>query len=879
MPRNRLSAVLALSMLAFAGTQGAQAEEAAPPGFAKKPSVAKSGGGCTIAFAADRATDVAVWIEDAKGQIVRHLAAGALGDKAPAPLKAGALEQSLTWDGKDDDGQPARSGPFLARVALGLKASWGGTAFDDNSGPNHITGVESMAVGPDGRLYVMDNRAGWLYWPAHALHVFRRDGAYERTIKPFAPALGFERAKATGAFLDEAGTIVPLIYRTQGMTFYAFEDEPGAQMAFADGKLFLTVVPSQAPKENNPAYRGWAPHLAALETDGGLAFESYAGPALGNYLWGQNYLAASGDGAALYLTGFGKGAQWDKVAQSVHAVFRVPANTRGPAEVFFGDPKAEGADGTHLNNPRGLAIDGKGHLLVADYGNNRVLALKEADASVAGAFAVPAPEWIGADPNTSAVYVISAGALLKFSAWKEGKEVARLPLPPQRNKDPRGRWTGALDAAAKPPVVWLGSNWTHPALLRVEDNGAAFGALAPAGNYASPRQWRPTADPTKRLVGCMTGGTFDVIDETSGETKRVKGAWGEGVTHRLGPDGCFYIQHHNQGVHRFDPDGRLKPFEATANLPDKVVAGALPDRAGSTGTTAWERDFYVDRKNDLYVKVRGTAYHGLMHVDVFGQDGSLKRTVIHGVTDGSYGPRVDAAGNLYMMECIKPVGQSFPELFVPHATDRMLKHWYDWIYGSIVKFGPQGGNLVLKTRDPAKDRPRADPVKLPDSAPREKVYATFRGDENTVQGALWMHPGVAHCGDMGVTGGGEHCHCTGCDFDIDGFARIFAPDNGRQRVTVLDSNGNVVLNFGAYGNQDYCGPDSYVFDLKENCYRPRKDDDPKDLASPFASPEIAFAWIVGLAVTDRHAYVCDSLNRRMLRVKLGYRTEESVPVP
>ena len=63
------------------------------------------------------------WLFDAGGAIVRHLAAGVLGENAPEPLKASSLEQTLVWDGKDDDGLPAAGGPFTVRVALALRAS------------------------------------------------------------------------------------------------------------------------------------------------------------------------------------------------------------------------------------------------------------------------------------------------------------------------------------------------------------------------------------------------------------------------------------------------------------------------------------------------------------------------------------------------------------------------------------------------------------------------------------------------------------------------------------------------------------------------------------------------------------------------------------
>jgi hypothetical protein len=178
-----------------------------------------------------------------------------------------------------------------------------------------------------------------------------------------------------------------------------------------------------------------------------------------------------------------------------------------------------------------------------------------------------------------------------------------------------------------------------------------------------------------------------------------------------------------------------------------------------------------------------------------------------------------------------------------------------------------------------KDQPSIGLMSLPDTMKKEEVYGTFRTMGKTyLQGAKWWYFGVAHLGDMGVWGGGNHCHCTGCDFDVDNFGRVFAPDNGRQRVTVLDTNGNVILHFGAYGNQNYCGPDSYVVDPKTKLLRPPKPDDPKDIMRPFASPEVAFNFIIGLAVTERHAHVADCANRRMLRCKLGYAAQETCEI-
>ena len=74
------------------------------------------------------------------------------------------------------------------------------------------------------------------------------------------------------------------------------------------------------------------------------------------------------------------------------------------------------------------------------------------------------------------------------------------------------------------------------------------------------------------------------------------------------------------------------------------------------------------------------------------------------------------------------------------------------------------------------------------------------------------------------------------------------------------------------------GPDSPVIDPKTGKLRPRQADDPKDLKSPFAEPELAFARLVGIGATDRYIYTGDSLNRRLLRLKITYAAEETCEI-
>ena len=56
------------------------------PAFAIEPAVTKIGNGFKIAFAVTKPTDVEVSILNVKGEVVRHLAAGALGAKGAPPM-------------------------------------------------------------------------------------------------------------------------------------------------------------------------------------------------------------------------------------------------------------------------------------------------------------------------------------------------------------------------------------------------------------------------------------------------------------------------------------------------------------------------------------------------------------------------------------------------------------------------------------------------------------------------------------------------------------------------------------------------------------------------------------------------------------------------
>ena len=232
------------------------------------------------------------------------------------------------------------------------------------------------------------------------------------------------------------------------------------------------------------------------------------------------------------------------------------------------------------------------------------------------------------------------------------------------------------------------------------------------------------------------------------------------------------------------------------------------------------------------------------------------------MSDGAQGPRLDSAGNLYIAESIKPVGEPFPEFFKGRLPDVKVDlksdvvGQYRWMYGSVVKFGPAGGAVWFPIANPKTDLyPYDGEAKLPPDQPKVKVD-TVSGDRVMVragelQGAEWLRSGASYILDMQPSCN-RRCHCTATGFDVDEYGRTFYTDQGRFRVVVLDTSGNELLAVGGYGNQDSFGKEG--------------------------TAQVAFNWFTGLAASDRYIYVADGSNLRIVRLAIKHAAEQTCAV-
>lgn len=176
---------------------------------------------------------------------------------------------------------------------------------------------------------------------------------------------------------------------------------------------------------------------------------------------------------------------------------------------------------------------------------------------------------------------------------------------------------------------------------------------------------------------------------------------------------------------------------------------------------------------------------------------------------------------------------------------------------TLVKFKPGKGKVLF----------RSDRVDIPlarEAAPKRPPDAAAVGyGAGWAENAEWLYGGVGANGF--IPHWAPNCSCWNARPALDLFARSFVTELARSRVAVLDTNGNLIMRIGKYGNVD--------------------DGVPLVRAGGPASPrsvggdEVALAKPAYVAAhTDRRLFISDYGNYRILAVKLGYESEATVPL-
>ncbi len=819
--------------------------------FEAAPQASRKGEQTELRFTLQAGTDVEIAVLDGKDRIVRHLAAGVLGGKnpPPPPLQQG-LAQRLLWDGKDDRGKPAQSGPFRFRVRAGTSVQFGRLIGDSPYTGNVVAmpyraPVNGLVTDNEGNLYVLMMSAVGSHgnsgmWPWH-LRKFDREGNYLKTVLPYPPstrpdrASGFRLLDVPDRFVPALHTslypvfavlgneIVPRLYKGR----IAFVRSETRQLNFlaVDGSNQLQTVTSW-PAEAKLKCPHWLDIQTAFSPDGRYAYyanvagTAYDGKKPGdidpNWPQGRIYRQDLTQESAVPEKFFDLTLpDWEKTKYWMPSAW---------------DKKTASA---------GLDVDATGNVLVCDLVNQQVVEISPQGKQLS-VTPVSWPDRVFVSRKTGDLYVISRkvsrgevppGVLSKITGrGKAARVVAEMPL--------KGTIGGGatLDESGKLPILWLAGNAprdrkadspTVSQLLRIEDRGKELIVTGDRFLNRDPEAIGFVAymDVDRETELVYVTGSGSIVRRFHGETGKGETLPFKAVDVAIGPGGDIYAWgtgRYDGPIARFGRDGSPRPLEATG----KHVFGFLSGRAGR-GQVVCGLDV------DLQGRVHATFGSNDCHVRVYDEKGELVdyprkqrsalelgRTEVPAAITGAVGyggsVRVDNGGNIYLLQ------QGVPKDY-PTPTGFEKLGGYRESIGTIYKFPPTGGEVK-----------------------------TTGSEVKAVVGSVARYSG---CGPISRWNAVGACACTKPRFDVDGFGRLYIPNALTFTVSLRDNADNEIVTFGGYGNFDCQGPQS-----KE------------------AEPAIPLGWPVTAGASDRFIYVGDALNHRIVRVDRKYAAAVTVNI-
>ena len=488
---------------------------------------------------------------------------------------------------------------------------------------------------------------------------------------------------------------------------------------------------------------------------------------------------------------------------------------------------------------------------------------------------MPWPERIHVDEKTGAFYLIirtmpprDGYAPLKLAKvtgrGPAGKIVAKMPLK-------RGLGSAsALGIIKGKPVLWIGGSG---ATICVRDAGTSF---QPVETGFKPKP-NGQLDWNRITVDLNTDEVY-----TSNGTNllyRYNGLTGEGglltvnkkpfhgVDVAVGVKGLLYVRtgtSYSGPFQRFTHDLKPAPFPSGSHVLSPYIysrygvgncekgVGVGPNgRSYVNFMYGWNLYFIAgfgpDGKPIKTAYLDGkVGYAGAKDKKKSKYPKDLVSAVVGPVPASSGGIRVDLDGNIYLGLRLRPKG------FTPPAGFEKDPAYANWT-GSIVKFGPKGGTC-LGMKDAQSHLP---------NAPR--IEAVHGRSKFTLENALAIYGGTGPISGGGWGGGGSCCVCRVPRFGVDRHGRVSFANAVTCAVTFMDNAGNIILEFGKYGNFDsqFINPNT---------------EQGKDKKPTVGVPEFPLAWPTGVGATDGYFYVNDTYNRRILRADKTFVLDETVSI-
>ena len=915
--------------------------------FTETPTVRRDGDRIDIAFAVKGYCDVTVAIEDADGRIVRHLASGVLGPNAPEPFQKGTLRQQVRWNGKNDRGVYLDDKDSLTvRVSLGLRPRFERTLYHS---PYKRLGRGTICLEADREgFYVYDVNG------TETIRLYGHDGAYRRTVYPF-PADRIDQVKMPRRSYPD-GITVPAKRAYFLATLFTGRESGGVEstMRISSEASALTC------RDGWMALAGV--RVNRFRTDGTTGGLDLWGPRvdfppINYYLPKQVHaMALSPDHKVLYLTHHTwlRPMGWCPFREAwwAHCVFRMEFAKDDKPAVFVGHPTNRGSDAKHIDHPADVRVDKGGRVYVADHVNNRVQIFSP-EAALLKTLKVEGPAKLRFHQKTGELYVFSwfLGRQPRAPQSRNVKPLLRVfgpypkldlrktyPLPrlygyqtkSQRNSVVGQAYRIALDTWVDPPrlMAVIGRD-RYPQLFELREDGFveirnllndARKARIPLGPAGLQRQ-RMFVDHTRNKLWLFDGGKNTsvavVIDPETGRCTRRELPMGASDM-AISPDGTFYLRTGTM-VGRYNPDTwREIPFyygeerltkwsyntkgawlKSGLRLPSVKTSphwhhGGMDVNAhgdilvtcyNPNGTKMKLRKGKQDKMQEKAKGLETVFFAGRLgfgrELHVWDERGRVKYLdILAGSTEQTAGVGLDEHGNVYANAAASVMWHGKPYY-------KVVGHRFDQV-GTLIKFKAGGGRFI-------KARGTLVPLTTPPDRPMDLNGFWLEDSE-------WTYPGV------GRVQWGMDCQCWNSRFDLDLFARSFAPEWDRFRIAVLDTNGNLITRIGTYGNVDDGVPLTGTVPFSGSRTRspgtagarkrglspsegsgagadaetgtgtsPRLEASPR-LRSVGGDEVALFDACYVATFTDRRLFIADGGNARILSVKLDYHATHRVPL-
>ncbi|MGY8644445.1 MAG: hypothetical protein ACKVJU_25540 [Verrucomicrobiales bacterium] len=811
-----------------------------------------------IRFELNRATDVEVAIVDATtSKVVRHLAAGVLGGNAPDPLQSGTLVQTISWDGRDDYGNPvADASKLVVRVRTGmdvvLDTIVGGDPYafysdemgDSDHSPWGICGLEAK---PDGNVYVWGHSSN-LGPPA--LRQYDTDGNYRKTLFPMPAGNSIKSMNGWGIHVKPDGTYTPQ---------FNLLIDPSLTTTFLDRNLRMArLMPSLETDRLNfrrAGLQGGAFDLMRMKTDGTIAEDTSGrlpgtlvqepiilqgpvepGSHYKNSLLGPTFVCPSADGKAYFISGvyaavtiYGSVFELNMEGPWRDGqVWKVDAETR-IAKPFFAleaqtipvgkKERAMAFSGVNsYASLHGVAVDGDGHVFVCDRLNKRVLVLDE-NGKILREIEIDYPDAIAVSKRTGVVYVTSrfgdyhrrgAVHLHRIENWREnGAPTETLEISRTGYTRKNNHSYLAICESTDGTNVWVAH--TQMPVRIYKDSGSGFKLQK---DFFEVEGAQRCLGFDRMQVDPKTGDAF-VLDSHSSvwkvsdwENPRFEKVPLETASIGIDPLRRHIYTRTQRDGSSSNSAGKIARFHLDKpENPPAFPGGAETNRITEQMIYEWcfegNSDKGIAVAPNGNIAVVGNHKVGLRLFTGTEAKVPWSSTKIADIPAQAGGVRFDFSGNLYVGFADGKSAAKFPGF----ENDRHLRNM-----GRIYKFAPTGslksGNLFPKTPE--------EPAHVYDVS-----YGPFE----------------------------NRCVTRGPRFGVDGYGRISFPTNILPRVAIIDNAGNEILHFGTWGNRDSMGGMA---------------------GEKVPTKGIPLAFPNAVDATDDYVYVSDMVNLRLLRLKKIY---------